>query len=130
MAVPNATIVAAAVVDSFVVDDVATAVELEFAARFQHGFRRVAKCIQKIVSRDVKQQTPELRLEPMAAQAAHGQTVFQFIVTLFHLRDLTDSHRDEHFFSTAVRTSAKRVVEAFSRSLGHRIHVRRNAGTP
>ena len=30
-----------------------------------------------------------------------------------HVRDLTGSHRDEYFFSTAVRMSVKRIVEAF-----------------
>ena len=30
-----------------------------------------------------------------------------------HVRDLTGSHRDEYFFSTAARLSVKRIVEAF-----------------
>jgi hypothetical protein len=30
-----------------------------------------------------------------------------------HVRDLTGSHRDEYFFSTEIRMSVKRIVEAF-----------------
>lgn len=70
-------------------DDAATpGLRLGFA-KFGRCFRRAAERVEQIVSRDVKQQSPEVDIVSMAAQAVHRQSILlEFAVALFTLTAL------------------------------------------